>query len=402
MPLQAGLMYKPTDIAVDTSTNSVYVVEQFNHRVSKWTYTPGQFIFTLDAGRVTSIDFSGGGGTNYNALDTVNIGPPTIDIANPVNATAEVATVSGGVITGITVTNPGNGYDDNNLPTVDAPTTGTPAVLVAVVSAPWGINRNGTTGQGGTPTSTTDNFLYRPTGIVFEISPSRLYLTDTFNHRLRVIDTSDGAFLASVGQGGTGTGNNDFYRPAGIRLDSSGVDMIIADEFNHRGKRYTKGDPPTNETILPDPSTGSEKRFELPHGAILDNSTGSVNICDSNTHRISRYGLAGPTFAGQFGTAGTEGTELYFPGSGLGTLSGTSTTPFADTRNNSVKTVTDTTLAKLVVSVGTESGELYFPESAITFQDTENYVLVANTRNNRVEVFSNVDITLTPQGNFGR
>jgi len=48
MVLVAGKMYRPTDVAVDVATNSVYVVEQFNHRISKWDYTDTNYEFLID------------------------------------------------------------------------------------------------------------------------------------------------------------------------------------------------------------------------------------------------------------------------------------------------------------------------------------------------------------------
>ena len=235
MPLQAGKMYRPTDVAVDIATNSVYVVEQFNHRISKWDYDPAatppaNFVFTLDAGHVTGINIDVAG-TGYQAFDQIVIGPPTLDIANPQNAFAVVATVGGsGEILTINMSDSGNGYDPNNLPSVVADeTTGSGAILTAVVSTPWGNNGNGTTGVGAPVTSTTDNSLYRPTGIVLDRSNTRLYLTDTFHHRLRVINPVNGAFTSSTGKGGGAT--TDFYRPAGIayNVNNSNIGTPTAD-----------------------------------------------------------------------------------------------------------------------------------------------------------------------------
>jgi len=47
MVLDAGKMYRPSDVAFG-GTGIVFVVEQFNHRVSKWTYTQPSYTFTLD------------------------------------------------------------------------------------------------------------------------------------------------------------------------------------------------------------------------------------------------------------------------------------------------------------------------------------------------------------------
>ena len=133
MVLVAGKMYRPTDVTVDIATNSVYVVEQFNHRISKWDYTDNDFDFTLDAS--------------------------------------------------------------------------------------WGSNGDGTSGQGGPigDGGSTDNSLYRPSGIAFD--GTRLVVTDTFHNRLRTLAIADGAFIDSVGQGGRG--DNDFYHPAGIAVNDA-------------------------------------------------------------------------------------------------------------------------------------------------------------------------------------
>ena len=62
MVLVAEKMYRPTDVAVDVATNSVYVVEQFNHRISKWDYTDMNYDFTLDASWGSNSDGTSGEG----------------------------------------------------------------------------------------------------------------------------------------------------------------------------------------------------------------------------------------------------------------------------------------------------------------------------------------------------
>lgn len=481
MPLVAGKMYRPTDVAVDIANDSVYVVEHFNHRISKWTYSPGatppaNFVFTLDAGQVTSITITDGG-SGYTVADPVDISAPTLDIANPVNAIAEVATVAvgvistlitlGGINTGysngegitlslgtgtgatatavittnsvqsvtlvsggsdytandvltitgvvsgstnativvgaiidgviqsITVTNGGNGYDPTNLPTVTATTGGSGAILASVVSTPWGSNGDGTSGEGapigdGGP---TDNALYRPTGIVFD--GTRLVVTDTFHNRIRTLNVITGAFIDSVGKGGVDT--DEFYRPAGIA--TNGIILVIADEFNHRAVKYFVGDTPDTPALLPNPTPLA---FHSPHGVIFDVTISSFNVTDSIRSIINRYDNTAATFQGQFGTPGITGTDLFFPASGHGTLTGNASTAFADTRNNEIKTVALSTIANTTgTTAGTGDGELYYPESVNSFMDTASYVLAANTLNNRVEVYSNLVVALTFRDNFG-
>jgi len=380
--------------------HTIYVVEQFNHRISKWNYTPGSFTFTLDAGQITSITVTDGG-TGYNVGDPVNIGPPTLDIANPVQAVAEVGAETGNVIDSILITEAGNGYDPNNLPTVTATTGGSGAILEAVVSTPWGNNGDGTTGEGAPVSSTTDNALYRPTGITLDTvsNPDLLYVTDTFHNRVRIINPSTGAFIDSVGQGGFG--DTDFYRPAGIQFDTS-AGVVIADELNHRAVRYTiGGNTLAFASVLPDPTPLA---FNRPHGVIHDSALDFQNVSDSQRGLISQYNLVG-VFQDQYGTPGStfNNTNLFFPGSGVGVLGGTATTVFGDTRNNAIKLVNDVDITVTIGgnTAGTGVGALYYPESVTAFVDTANYVLAANTLNNRVEVYSSSGTTLTSVTNFG-
>ncbi len=308
MVLDPGKMYRPTDIAVDIANDTVYVVEQFNHRVSKWDYTAGSFAFTLDSS--------------------------------------------------------------------------------------WGSNSDGTTGQPGTPESTTDNNFYRPTGII--LNTTKLVVTDTFNHRIKIITPASGAVTNTVGSGGTG--NSNFYRPSGI--DVSGSSIMIADERNNRCVSYSTADPPVFSSVSGAPSP---KTFHTPRGVAFNSTDNQFKVFDAQNGVGNTYGVDGVTFSTQFGTPGnTISTvdELYAPSGGHGETSATET-PFADTRNNSIKLVNGTTITNPTNDIntpGTGSGEMNLPASAIAFTDTANYILVANTLNHRVDVF---DGTGTLQSTFG-
>jgi len=155
--LEPGKMYRPTDIAVDVPNEKLYIVEQFNHRISKWDFTPGSFDITLDTGF----------GTN-------------------------------GV-------------------------SGTP----------------GGAGDGGP----SDTNLQYPTSIVLN-SAGNLLISDTRNHRIRVMD-ANGNFIESFGTAGQATTGGEFYRPSGIDVDNGDDILMIADEFNNRCQAYSSVTPYT-------------------------------------------------------------------------------------------------------------------------------------------------------------
>ena len=319
MVLVAGKMYRPTDVTVDVSTNTIFVVEQFNHRISKWDYTDTNYDFTLDAS--------------------------------------------------------------------------------------WGSNSDGTSGVGAPigDGGSTDNALYRPTGIAFDDTNDLLYVTDTFHNRVRVLNATSGAFTTSIGTGGSAT--DEFYHPAGIAIETVTDNiLVIADELNQRAVSYTtNGTTLVTPSVLADPSATSGLSFIRPHGAVYDVTAHEFNITDSLRGLISSYNVAG-AFQNQYGAPGTTGTNLFYPSSGNGELDGTTTTIFADTRNNALKTMDNETIAVTTgTSAGVGDGQLYYPESASAFTDAATaYVLAANTLNNRVEAYSSAAAVLTFQANFGK
>jgi len=474
MPLQPGLLYEPYDVAFDTTGNAVYVVEQFNHRVSKWVYAEGFFVFSLADGNVTGLTLVAGGTSGYSTALLVIEGPtgtaqadatvttgavtniaitnggsgyttaPNVAIISVegANATA-IANISNGSVIGISITNGGTGYITGTqitplvvidapegksratgtaaangtsitsvtltfngngyetTPTVsivsDSPNSGTASVTAVANITSWGNNGDGTTGQAGTPTSLTDNFLYRPSGIAFD--STRLYLTDSFNNRLRVINPTDGSFTTSVGQGGTG--DTDFYRPTGIAVNDANTFLVIADEFNRKAKRYSAIATPAFQDVLPEPTP---KSFVKPHGVSFEVDQNKFVVTDSFRNVLSQYNNIGTNFELQRGKAsgGDADDDLYFPGSGTGENAADADLIFPSTRKNSLKQFDafGGTIANFLTNVtGTDDGQLYWPESSAAFEDNVQYLLVANTRNHRVEVFDQAKVF---KNNFGR
>jgi len=317
MVLVTGKMFRPTDVAVNVPASAVYVVEHFNHRISKWNYNPGDFDFTLDGS--------------------------------------------------------------------------------------WGSNGDGTSGEAGPigDGGPNDNSLDHPTGIALA---TVLYVADTNHNRVRSLDIASGLWLNSFGKGGRG--DEDFYHPTGI--ESDGDNIVVADELNHRAVLYDDNSGSFDfQKVIDDPATlgGTAKSFNRPHGVTFTSFDNSFYVTDTYHGVITQYDVAFNVEA-QFGSPGTTGTNLFFPGSGCGILTGNSSGIFADTRNNILKTVADTTIANTTGTIpGVNDGDLYYPESTVAFVDTANYVLAANTLNNRIEIYANEggDAVLTNKSpfNFG-
>jgi DNA-binding beta-propeller fold protein YncE len=105
-----------------------------------------------------------------------------------------------------------------------------------------GTGQIGFSGDGGSALSATFN---TPRDIEMGMD-GRLYVADEFNHRIRAIDFSSGTITTVAGNGVAGFSGDggaalqaSLNRPAGIAFDPDG-NMYIADTFNHLIRHVTK------------------------------------------------------------------------------------------------------------------------------------------------------------------
>lgn len=145
-------------------------------------------------------------------------------------------------------------------------------------------------------------------------SDGRVYVADTGNHRIRILNT-DGSVSTLAGStegfADASGASARFSHPSGLGLDSHG-DLLVADRDNHRIRRVT---PDGDVSTLSGGEAGfvdgprSAARFNHPQGIYVA-PDGFVYVADSNNHAIRMVTPSGEvlTLAGN-GTAGfSDGT----------------------------------------------------------------------------------------------
>ena len=267
----------PEGVAVDGS--DVYIADTFNHRVLKVdsiARTIAVFAGTGTAG------FGGDGGSATSSL---------LDYPR-----------------GLAVDGSGNVYiadqDNNRIRKVDS---------TGMISTFAGTGTGGFGGDGG---SATSSLLWGPRGVAADGS-GNVYIADTFNSRVRKVDSS-GAISTFAGTGTRGFGGDGgaaisarLDGPDGVAADGSG-NVYIADFGNDRIRRVDSSG--NISTILAAPAVRS------PRGVAVDGS-GNVYIADTGNHRVRKVDSAGfiSTIAGTgiYGFSGDGGLAtsslLHFP-----------------------------------------------------------------------------------------
>ena len=214
-------------------------------------------------------------------------------------------------------------------------------------------------------------------------SAGNLLVVDGDNHRIQKF-TAEGRFLTAVGRKGYRSGQMqiEFDYPNGIAISHKDKKVYVCDTSNHRVQIL-------NEDLTFSSSFGGsgsgDGQFNYPWDVAFD-STGSVYIADSCNHRIQVFTPEGG-FLREFGRKGSGEGELSLPS---GVCIDSDDRVYVTERNNHRVSIF-TCQGKFVQSFGIEgerAGE--FNEPWAVTVDASGLVYVCDTLNNRVQGFTNL------------
>ncbi|WP_408595038.1 hypothetical protein [Limnohabitans sp.] len=198
-------------------------------------------------------------------------------------------------------------------------------------------------GGGGSGTTTTSSALI---GVALDrsVSPTKLYVTNSDNDTVQVVDLVTNAVTTLAGLANT-TGTADgtgtvarFNSPYGIAL--SGTDFYVADTYNQTIRKLTTagvvstlaGSAGTSGSL---DGTSAAANFYIPKGLVGDGGT-NLYVVDSYNHTIRKVVISTGVVSTIAGYGGTPGTT-----DGTGTAA-KFYTPFGITYDGTDLYVTDT------------------------------------------------------------
>ena len=347
----------PRGVAVDGSGN-LYIADTGNDRIRR----------VNPSGTINSIAGNGDPGTNEDGRPAVAArlnfpGGVAVDSAGNVfvdgtssswirriDATGTITTLAGPSVGArpLAVDGADNLFVTLNHQIQRIDTTGTITTIA-------GTGERGFSGDGGPAVAAQ---LYQPGGMAVD-GAGNLYIADTYNNRIRQVDTTGTiTTIAGTGERGfSGDGGSavaaQLYLPAGVAVDSAG-NLYIADSYNDRIRQVD-----LTGTITTIAGTG-ERGFSgdggsavaaqlyLPAGVAVD-SVGNLYIAGNYNHRIRRVDPSGTitTFAGTgnkgfSGDGGPAVTAQINRPEGVA-VDGSGNVYIADTSNHRIRIVTLTT-----------------------------------------------------------
>jgi len=266
----SGQFKYPTGVATDP-TGNVYVAEQGNNRIQKFSST-GTYLTQWGTG--------GSGPGQFNrpyGVATDNSGYVYVTDAD--NHRVEKFTNAG-----VYVTNWGTfGSGDGQFNTPALLTTDSAGDVYVVDYGNDRIQRFTGTGtfvtKWGSLGTGNGQFTF-PTGIAVDAAHN-VYVSDYNNHRIEKF-TDTGTYLAQWGA--FGTGNGQFNSPAGVATDCFG-DVYVADLGNQRVEVFSGSGTYVNQWG----SLGTgDGMFDTLIGVASD-SAGNVYVADSHNHRMQAF-----------------------------------------------------------------------------------------------------------------
>jgi len=238
-----------------------------------------------------------------------------------------------------------------------------------------------------------------PTNVTVD-NNGKVYLADTGNHRIQVVD-SQGNFIRSVGKYGRGDGELSF--PADAKADKFG-NIFVADMENHRIVVFdSQGNFQRNIS-----SMGKNPGFLMcPYGIELDEEEGHIYIADTMAHRMQKFTLDGQ-FVKAWGEFGKGPGQFHFPRNVA--LSPAGEVYVADAANNRIQIFDkDGNFQRMHGDAGCslawqESEALYQDgqgcPDAVEFAPDGSYY-VADMLNHRIKVYDANDNYVTAFGSVG-
>ncbi len=442
-PATAASLNRPYGLAVDAAGN-LYIADTFNSRVRR--VTPDGIITTFagngsdspsgDGGPATAAGLSGPSDVAFDATGALFIADGGGDQVRKVTPDGIITTVAGTGQRGFA----GDGGPARNAQLAEPLRIALDAAGNLYIQedvnqrirrvTPDGIidtfagNGNGRfAGDGDAAIRAAFDFPYR-----VAVDPAgSLYVSDTFNHRVRKITSSglvstiagDGA-IGFRGDGGPATAAS-FDEPEGIAIDAFS-NLYVADRLNHRIRKITPGGVITTvagngaDDFSGDGGPATEASLKAPQAVVLDRAQ-NLYIADRDNNRIRKVSRDGTitTFAGtgeaDFSGDGGPATAAALNRPADLTFDAAGNLYIADTDNERVRVVTTGGIIHTVAGngryrYGGDGGpatEASFRNPSAIAVDPAGNIYVADADNHRIRRIdpNGIITTFAGTGDYG-
>jgi DNA-binding beta-propeller fold protein YncE len=139
-----------------------------------------------------------------------------------------------------------------------------------------------TSGAWGNGNDQLDN----PSAVCLSADGVLLYIVDYSNHRVQVFCAADGDYVRTIGSSsGQGSGDHAFHCPYGACVSPCGEWLFVSDQFNHRVKVLRAANGAFVRTIGSGEGSGAGM-FNGPRGLCVSPDGELLYVADTNKYRV--------------------------------------------------------------------------------------------------------------------
>ena len=151
-----------------------------------------------------------------------------------------------------------------------------------------------------------------PTGLCISTTPARteLYVADSSNHRVQVIDSATGACTRTWGSRSAGAGQLQSPTTRDVQVSASGEAVYVSDFSNHRVCVFSPEGRPLR--VLGKGAGAGEGQLQNPLSIALTRS-GTLLVCDYSNHRVQELQCRDGAFVRMWGKQGQGRGEFHSP-----------------------------------------------------------------------------------------
>ena len=167
-----------------------------------------------------------------------------------------------------------------------------------------------TIGVTGVPGS--DNaHLDQPGGVGFDPTAGHVFVADTGNQRIQIFDAESFAYLATLGTtGSAGDDNGHFNLPGNAFVNPATHQLYVADTGNDRVQIFDAGNFSLVATLGTSGAAGSDKaHLNQPADAELDPSTNQILVADTGNQRVQIFDAASFAYVSTLGVTDATGSD---------------------------------------------------------------------------------------------
>ncbi|MCW2764501.1 MAG: conserved repeat protein [Nocardioides sp.] len=211
----------------------------------------------------------------------------------------------------------------------------------------------------------------------------QIFVADTDNDRIAVLDPATGACVRTFGTRGTAAGQ--FKSPRSVTADGSGG-LWVADALNYRIQHLNGTGGSLGGTPVDAYGEGAQQ-FRSPHCISRIPGTTRVAVCDTFNFRMTVYDVGGSTPSYVQTVAGTKPTNGGFNGAFAVAYGPDGSIYAADWFNHRIQKFSPSgAYVGQWGGYGPQNGSLIFPRGLLVTATGD--VVVTDSENNRIDVFT--------------